>query len=372
MKKTIAILMLCVMVLTSAFAGPNVRFVFGDLGQHPEIVFGFVPSYLLLGVGINDQIFGANTSEVQFLVGGGYNQRKVFQDPLTGVSSPDTQITYDVIQTDYVVRLRQGLLDDLLMFQFGLDLKYEINRDSFKTNKNKSLTEYLGAKDYSGDIYTDLNGDRQFFGTNFNFRITFDMMEDTLFTNDGFLAYVEAEYGPYSLNKALGGYADYYSLTLNAVGAKTLYTFTTGDNGWISLVIADRVNVNWTDGKHVPVAYQGPVSLGRKVRGYNTYSYNSQFTIVNNFDFRIAGPGLGIGSIRPRINLFFDVGYGCGNYFNTKIAADNFLSSAGAQFTVSFFDFIDLGYQLAYLFTGEKYTDEGKKFVGSFTFFLDF
>lgn len=370
MKKAIAILLLCVLVLTSALAGPNVRFVFGDLGQHPEIVFGFVPSYLLLGIGVNGQLFDANTSEIQFLVGGGCNQRRVFQDPATGISSPLTQITYDVIQTDYVVRLRQGLLDDLLMFQLGLDLKYEVNRDSFKTDKNDSLDEYLAG--HSGYIYPDLNGNHQFFGTNINFRVTFDMMEDTLFTNDGFIAYAEAEYGPYALNRALGGYADYYSLSLNAIGAGTVYTFSTGDTGWVSLVVADRVNVNWTDGRYVPVAYQGPVSLGRKVRGYNTYSYNSQFTVVNNFDFRIAGPGLGIGSIRPRINLFFDMGYGCGNYFNTDIKADNFLASAGAQFTVSFFDFIDLGYQLAYLFTGDKYTEAGKDLVGSFTFFLDF
>ena len=46
--------------------------------------------------------------------------------------------------------------------------------------------------------------------------------------------------------------------------------------------------------------------------------------------------------------------------------------STGVQVTVSFFDFIDLGYQVSYLFSGNKFTDGEKRVVGNFTFFLDF
>ena len=46
--------------------------------------------------------------------------------------------------------------------------------------------------------------------------------------------------------------------------------------------------------------------------------------------------------------------------------------STGVQLTISFFDFIDLGYQVAYLFNGNKLSEGDSKIVGSFTFFLDF
>ena len=69
------------------------------------------------------------------------------------------------------------------------------------------------------------------------------------------------------------------------------------------------------------------------------------------------------------------MGLGAGNYFNTDIPVDggvNFLSSVGGELTVSFFDFIDLGYEVAYIFTEEKMTAPGDRVVTRFTFFLDF
>ena len=93
---------------------------------------------------------------------------------------------------------------------------------------------------------------------------------------------------------------------------------------------------------------------------------------MNNFDVRFAGPNLGVKGIFPRVNLFYDIGYGCGKYFNTNTSDSNFLMSTGVQVTVSFFDFIDLGYQVTYHFSGDKFSEGTKKVVGNFTFFLDF
>lgn len=375
MKKLITVLLLCLMVLSAATAETTYRFIFADMDQHSEILIGFCPTYLLLGLGMDFHLMENNTSELQILVGGGYNQREVFQNPQTG--EPDYTydkgkgLIYDTIQGDLFLRFDQGFLDDLLILRAGIETQYEMNRDSF-VDRNDSLDSLLTG--YNGTVYPDLNGDRQFLGTSLSLRLTYDDMEDTLFTNDGILAYVEAKYAPYFLNQWLDGTADYYSLTANAVFAKTIYTYSTGDSDWFSIVLADRVNVNWTDGS-VPVNAQGPLSLGRKVRGYNTYSYNTEFTAVNNFDIRFSGPGIGIASIRPRVNLFFDMGIGAGNYFNYGHGPEdgyNFLSSTGIQLTVSFFDFVDLGYEIAYIFTGEKFTDPGHRVVTSFTFFLDF
>lgn len=136
----------------------------------------------------------------------------------------------------------------------------------------------------------------------------------------------------------------------------------------------DRVHFNWTDGDAVPMKAQKSITLGRIVRGFNSFSYNYQFTSVNNFDLRFCGPEVipNIKGILPRINLFFDAGYGFGNYLNTDVWGEQFLSSTGVQVTVSFFDFIDLGLQYSYLFTGTNFVHYGDNLVMSWTFFLDF
>ena len=378
MKKILTVLLIMIMVVSGLSAKPEFRFIFADLDQHTEVIGGFLPTYVLIGMGADFKFLEGNTSELQVLVGGGYNQRMVFQNPENGdpfYTEPEGRgITYDVAQGDLFLRYDQGFLNDLLILRAGIETQYEANLDSWKKDKNASLDEQLKGSSFDEEIYPDLVGNRQFLGTSLILRLTYDAMEDTLFTNDGILAYVEAKWAPLFLNNWLAGTADYYSLTANAVFAKTLYTLSTENNDWLSIVMIDRVNVNWTDGS-IPVNGQGPVSLGRKVRGYNTYSYNTQFSVVNNFDIRFAGPGIGVDGIRPRINLFFDMGLGAGNYFNTSIPVDggvNFLSSVGGELTVSFFDFIDLGYEVAYIFTGEKMTAPGDRVVTRFTFFLDF
>lgn len=378
MKKILTVLLIMIMVVSGLSAKPEFRFIFADLDQHTEVIGGFLPTYVLVGMGADFKFLEGNTSELQVLVGGGYNQRMVFQNPINGDpfyrNSKGRGITYDVAQGDFFLRYDQGFLNDLLILRAGIETQYEANLDSWKKDKNASLTDQLKGSSFNEAIYPDLVGNRQFLGTSLILRLTYDAMEDTLFTNDGILAYVEAKWAPLFLNNWLDGTADYYSLTANAVFSKTLYTLSTENNDWLSIVMIDRVNVNWTDGS-IPVNGQGPVSLGRKVRGYNTYSYNTQFSVVNNFDIRFAGPGIGIDGIRPRINLFFDMGLGAGNYFNTDIPVDggvNFLSSVGGELTVSFFDFIDLGYEVAYIFTEEKMTAPGDRVVTRFTFFLDF
>jgi len=388
MKKLITVLLVLCMALSMTFAG-DISFVFGDLGQHPEILAGFLPSYLLAGAGYDGlSLIEGNKTSIQLLVGAGYNQRKVWSSPeldsywTERIPEP---IIYDVIQTDWHLRFNQGFLEspvagkDLITLTAAYKGKFEINKDSMvmgKSRKNgfgsptvKALDTYLGA-DYDGVIYPDLQGNHQMLGTSFALTFKLDMMEDKMTRNDGFVLKAEAEYAPLVLNRALGGKADFYSLTLNAVLAKTLYVYENGGKDYFSIVAIDRANVNWTDGSAVPVYAQGPVSLGRKVRGHNTWTYGTNLSVVNNFDIRLAGP-VYFGFF-PRINLFVDIGYGAGNYFNTKNSASNFLASTGIELTISVFDFIDLGYQIAYNFAGDKYTAGNDKIVTSVTFFLDF
>ena len=130
-----------------------------------------------------------------------------------------------------------------------------------------------------------------------------------------------------------------------------------------------------------------PVSLGRNVRGFNTNSFNTNFTVVNNLDIRLAGPEPVMDGIFPRLNIFFDMGWHAGNYFNTghngisaktasamaeKYGLERFLCSTGFQLEMCFFDFIDLGFQLAYLINGANPRNPGSSFITGATFFLDF
>ena len=387
MRKTIATI-LVVLVAVMTVAAVPVRFIFADLNQHTELLAGFLPTYTLVGAGFDFSGDSENTSELQTLVGGGFTQRRLWQDPETGYVDPTINdgmgITYDVIQGDLMLRYVQGMFDDRLTFRFGLEGKFEKNQDSFKVpEKNDTLDNFLKATDgvYNGDIYPDLTGNRMSLGAILNLRIKYDLMEDTLVTSDGFETYLDLRYAPGFMNSFDGfGRADFYSISLNAVAAKTLYEVKTDNWRWFSIVLVDRANINWTDGKAVPAYAQGSVSLGRKVRGYNTNTYNMQFTAVNNLDLRLALPPLGTDQIRPRINLFLDLGYGCGEFHNTSltskdmsgVAAEQFLGSVGAQFEISFWDMIDLGYQIAYIFNGETFTQAGATIKTGFTFFLDF
>ena len=384
-KKIMVTAVVLLLAVTSVFAAP-LRFVFGDLGQHPEILMGFLPSYLLAGAGYRPvELIEGDVTEIQLLAGLGYNQRKVWQDYLSGEVKKEDPIVYDVLETDWILRFVQGFGDssvagkDLLTITAGYEGKLEFALDSMvkgQTRNNggsfeiKSLDDRIGT--YDGDIYPDLRGNRTALGSVLALQLKYDQMDDRMTTTDGFVAKADLKWAPSFLNGALDGKADYYSLTLNAVAAKTVFAYSENGKDMFTITLVDRGNVNWTDGSMVPVWAQGPVSLGRKVRGFNTWTYNTQFTAVNNFDVRFAGPNLGVKGIFPRVNLFYDIGYGCGKYFNTQISEGNFLMSTGVQVTVSFFDFIDLGYQVAYLFSGEKFSEGTKKVVGSFTFFLDF
>ena len=384
-KKIMVTAVVLLLAVTSVFAAP-LRFVFGDLGQHPEILMGFLPSYLLAGAGYRPvELIEGDVTEIQLLAGLGYNQRKVWQDYLSGKVVKKDPIVYDVLETDWILRFVQGFGDssvagkDLLTITAGYEGKLEFALDSMvkgQTRNNgiqsviRSLDDRIGT--YDGDIYPDLRGNRTALGSVLALQLKYDEMDDRMTTTDGFVAKADLKWAPSFLNGALDGKADYYSLTLNAVAAKTVFAYSENGKDMFTITLVDRGNVNWTDGSMVPVWAQGPVSLGRKVRGFNTWTYNTQFTAVNNFDVRFAGPNLGVKGIFPRVNLFYDIGYGCGKYFNTQISEGNFLMSTGVQVTVSFFDFIDLGYQVAYLFNGEKFSEGTKKVVGSFTFFLDF
>ncbi len=407
MKKALIVALVLFVALGSVFAG-GFKFLFTELDQHPEILSGFLPTLTAFGTSYEGfEFIPGNLTQLQVTVGGGYTQRVVFQSPYNGVPLIADQGIYDCIQFRWNLKLLQGFGSswvegkDLVTVYAGYEGRYEVNTDSMVVGKEryrgyadagtktrgvtpiKSLDDwfsgFVGASKVGNAIYPDLADDYKAFMTNFYVGAKLNGMDDKMVSTDGFLTELKLQFAPSFLNKK----ASYYSITFNAVAAKTLYELKSqkSSNNVFSVVIIDRVNVNWTDGSKVPVYAQMPVSLGRKVRGFNTNSYNTNFTVVNNFDIRFSGPEPFIDGIFPRLNAFFDVGYYAGDYFNTELSAksqaedfglERVLCSVGIQLEISFFDFIDLGFQVSRLINGSNLRNPEQRVITGATFFLDF
>lgn len=393
MKRIISLLLVLAIAITGVSAS-DFHFYVDDIDQHPEILIGFIPTYFAGGVGYTGlSLLEGNTTEFRLSAGAGYVERRFWIDPETGIENHDIDpLTFDVVQVIWGLSFSQGFLEspvggkDFITLSIGYEGRFEDAMDSMiagRPDRQKrswgsdyvveTIDQFFGGLNECQRLYPDLRGNHQYLGTNLNFTFTLDAMEDTLSTNDGYLVTFEADWSPYALNKALDGAADFYQFTLQGIAAKTLYQYRTEKMNWFSVVVIDRLRANWLSGELVPTYVQRLGSLGRQVRGYTNYTYGTEFYVVNNLDIRLTGPDMGVSGLAPRFNFFFDIGYGCGNYFNTDRKGDNLLASTGVQFTVSIFDFIDLGYQVAYLIgDARNFANGNTQFSGSVTFFLDF
>ena len=138
MKKILCILLVLLFTLTSISAG-NIYYAFGDIGQHPDILMVFFPSYAYMGVGVKlPKISENNTTDIQVLIGEGYLQRLLWQDKDNGDNNFDngvwdkgSALRYNVWTNDLTFRLRQGVGEspvngkDLLLFTAGVNFKYD-------------------------------------------------------------------------------------------------------------------------------------------------------------------------------------------------------------------------------------------------------
>lgn len=417
MKKALTVVLILALALCSVFAG-DFKFLFTELDQHPEILAGFLPTLTAIGAGYEGlSLIEGDLTQFQATIGGGYTQRVLFQNPVTGEPLISDQMLYDQIQVRWNLKFLQGFGDswvegkDLVTAYVGYEGRYEKAIDSMKVHEARfrgyadpvarekgktaipSLDEWFNTHydDGSGNgtlkgnkIYPDLADDYSAFMTNFYLGARLNLMDDKMVSNQGGLAEIKLQFAPSFLNNK----ASYYSVTFNAVAGTTLFEMSNKKGlNLFSVVLIDRVNVNWTDGSQVPVYASRPVSLGRKVRGFNTNSYNTNFTVVNNLDIRLAGPEFLLDGVFPRLNLFFDMGWHAGNYLNTghngvaaasaeamaeKYDLKRFLCSTGFQLEMCIYDFIDLGFQLSYLISGDNMKTPGEKFITGATFFLDF
>ena len=402
MKKVISVLLVLAVVLSCAFA-KDFKFFMNGLDQHPEILGGFLPTGS--GIGMNYEglpFINGNTTQMQFTIAGGYLQRQIFQNSETGavIDKGEKVGIFDVMHITWGTKLSQGFGDswvpgkDMFTAYVGYEGKYENYYDSlmllsdggglpkkkdYKVNiglKEKGQPDKLDVfiKDRANQsVYPELRGDNNLSNILYT-GVTFNYMDDKMVSNEGLLVDLKVQYAPEAINKRV----DYYTCQLNAVAGTTLYEVQR-PNGMnkFSIVILDRTNVSWIDGNAVPTFASHTFSLGRKMRGFDNNSFNTNFAFVNNFDIRFAGPEPIWDGVFARLNLFFDFGCYDGKFVNTgkKLAsqkASGYLASTGAQLELDLMDSIDLGIQVAYLLHGNSLRDPSSKTIIGATFFLDF
>lgn len=328
-------------------------FVLDDWNGHPEIVGGVLPTYIHSGFAFGD---------ISGLAGVGYTQRKIWQNPVTGVILTDDPLVYDVLGFDWALSLSH----DFGPFSGSLGYmgSYEQSFDSMiagSTRQNGSTTytvdpistwfTSLGTTAKASPYYGDLSG----LGTTFFAKLGFGL-------------------GPFTFATELVLGLWYYRIEANATFSKPLIAFQgSKELNLYEIQLVDNFSVDYAGGSFVPFSVQGVSSLGSKVRGYNSWTYTTAFNAVNNLDLRFNGPEVFWKGIFPRMIAFFDIGFGVGDYYNTSIAAGpTFLSSIGFQLSSSLTSHADIGYQIAYLMSGHNYTQYGSPIVGEITIKLRF
>jgi hypothetical protein len=362
MKKKLTLFCLLLIFVSSFTFSSDYKFLFGALGMHEDYLAGIGPTYLNIGVGKTDFNFlEDNSTELQFYVGGGLEKRTLWNDKTTGENAAANGFDLDVIRADWKVRLKQGFFNDVLTASLAYDGIYEY---------------YSDGAGFSSTVYPDLEGDN-LLGTYFTGGLFLDFMNDDMFVQDGVSLETEFSIAPEQINSLIGE-SDFYSANAELIFAKTLlYTpaYDTGRN-LFSLVLVDRFVANYTDGDAVPTYFRKSISLGRKVRGFSSYSYNNKLTFVNNLDLRVSLyeiDEIKFARVFPRFNFFVDVGYGMLEYVNTSVSENNLIASTGVQATICVSDFASLGYQYAYVLKGDNFDlDQSLVSVGSLVLMLDF
>ena len=384
-KKSIVLFFLILFLLpTFLFASPW-SYLYEGVEGHPEILGGILPTYTLMGASYEGWSFLENReTQLQLLLGLGYTQRKIWQNPDTGAPLTDDPLLYDVVRTNWSVRLNQSLDGKNRISPYiGYEgtFEYYLNsmvQDSSRQNGTtshtvESIATWFSSYTADSPYYPDIKGaGTTMLGTTLVAGLSYNGMKNTLVTSDGFSSDLSFRYAPTVLNSLLDGTASFYSINSISTYAKTLYTLKDPkDLNIYSIVLSDKVNLNWTDGNAVPLYLQGPVSLGRRMRGFDAWTYNTQFSAVNSLDLHFSGPEPLFAGLFPQMNFFIDVGYGLGNYFNSSVPSGGvLLASTGIQLAVAIFDYLDLGYQLAYLITGHNYENYNGTIVGSVTLHL--
>ncbi len=359
MKKSLIILFLLIIVSSSAVAG-DFSFAFEDARFHNDFFFGFAPFYVRAGVDYSGfEIIDGQRTDLFIIGGGALIHSKIWTDksglPVkysdTTASDFKDANSYSKFQGDFSLRLEQGLFqekdrDKPLLAGY---VKYAFHWTSPHENWNGGISTFL-----DGDLaaYPDNKGTAS---NILQTGIKIDRLDKTDVYN-GFRVDSSVKWAPKWFFNDIRGSSSFVNLNLTAKGYYSLFEIKRADSDLtlIGIYLADRVQIDYLSGDAIPQFFQEGASLGTKMRGFESNSLGTEFTVVNNFDIRIYGTEF-LNNINPVLQLFFDSGFQSGNYFNTEYnAGGNFFCSTGFEIALNIIDFAQVGYLFGFPLVGQN------------------
>jgi len=360
MKKTISIILILVIFLsiniTAEENEPTVSFALGVIDTS-DILSGMLPTYLQAGIAYHGiELIDNNKTTLKVLLGGARTAYTLWTDavgdPILSVPTDLDVLKFALWQADLKVRLEQEVMDNL-------DVYTEWNTVwALPIENSGGATSTILDIGTSLDAYPDKDG---MLSNILKIGVLYDMVEKG-HMQEGFEADISFTAAPVLLLNELIGRTDFYQANLTVEGFFPLYTILmegNSENQWLSLYIADRIQADYVWGSAVPQIFQKSPSLGKKMRGFEANSLGVNFSVVNNFELRAAGPELILFDTSfgyPRIHIFTDIGYCQGDYFNTTTTTlgSTIAASAGIEAAVDIFNFLDVGYRYGFIPAGEN------------------
>lgn len=379
MKQQRGFVILMIMILiVSSISGLAAKELVGDgislaLGRIDvsDVLSGMVPTYEQLGVNIPVGGFiEGEDARLQVMLGAVRNSYTLWTDadgePLVSVPLDNDAQKFAVWRGDLFVRFDQRIQRDLDLYaRYNLHWSQPTENIGGSTSTILTTTNTVAYPDAGGVLANIIS-----------FGVVYDNTIGST-VKSGLSADLSLSAAPsILLNDGILGKTDFYQVNLTVKGYLPIYTIPSASDAskeLFGIYLADRFQVDLLKGSAIPQVFQYHPSLGTKMRGFESNSLGMGLTAVNNFEVRLYGPQLeliGMTVGYPRVQLFTDIGYGVGDYYNTAVAGDAFVASAGIEAGVDVFNFLDLGYRYSFVLAGENIAGSGS--VGELVFFLHF
>jgi hypothetical protein len=360
MKKRWPVLLILLFILIAPISA-EWDVTFWDWKGHPRIVAGLIPTSIQ-GELAQQFFFGGETVILGSL---GYHERLLWQDPITGSLRSSDPLIYDVMFIDLGLGYRQKLFRGASIGA-NWHLRYERAFDSIAVGSTLESGEVLPLNSWAGTNvhYGSLKGVSQ----RLSMKVVVDYLDDTMTATDGWRVDLAFIYGP-----KRRGITPYWGLFGTGTVGLTIGQEMDGDRNLFSVTLVDRLLASGVGSEMVDLVVQEMAAFGAKIRGFDMMAFPVRWSVANQLDFRINGPEPFLPGFFPRLTFFIDAGLGWGTLFNTDVKLQgSLLASSGVITNFFLSEYLDFGFQMAYLLAGENYSHPGSKMVGQITARLSF
>jgi hypothetical protein len=180
-------------------------------------------------------------------------------------------------------------------------------------------------------------------------------------TYDGFYGETSFEVSPY-LDRVIGA-SDFYRINLNTKFFKTLYTAPAEpDRSVLGIYLGNYFSIDYADAEKSMPLYVMQTFGGRtlrygladSLRGFEDFTWDTQFKLVNNIELRVNFPSLYFHSLVPGALCYFDIGYGSKFWEDPTGKEGALLSSAGLGLYLNTFNIVYIRVYTHFPLIGER------------------